>query len=494
MITGTIRTLLPLLLLLATAATREVGAKVSVSRTRFSSSTHRYLQNDGDPGSSPKDFDFNYTYTYNDLTEYEPWPLGTMALLEFADGYYEGKITNYSMSEDKTNATYIVTWSDGTSDSFVNELEWMDLMVENAKNYDPWSIGTPAYGYPNPLAQGAVSKASYLEGKITAFEGGAYTITWSNGDALDYSDFDRVDELVYNAALNSDPDKLDSYEPWPLKTPVSWDFDDGWWDGTITAFKDGTYEVTWSDGTKKDYSNLDKVDQMVAFRAGEGFIGDDGSGDDGNGGYDGDNQSGDDFYTKSGYFPAGTLVYAEFKDGWWAGYIDGYDDEYYVIRWSDDSSDNFLPGKAMDEMVDNAQYIASDFDLYPEGTMVYSEFNGDWYYGTVDFSSHGFYEVLWEDGERSIYVAGDTFDQMVKNAYSNGIGVLGTVGIAFLAVAGMAGISFFVIERNKKRRRLVEITEQVQENELDMAEGIGLELNKNAYSDEPRGNNGVAVV
>mmetsp|Transcript_76 Transcript_76/g.179 ORF Transcript_76/g.179 Transcript_76/m.179 type:complete len:587 (-) Transcript_76:334-2094(-) len=586
MIAGTIRTFLTILLLLATAATRVVDAKVSLSGNEFSSSMYRvdgrYLQGGGNavqaflteipkethssgsngsryipypPGtavqyhdqdgtwmdgkivkynsdtrtytiqwdednvnedfsdlskidqlvlnavkksataededvsgsaskvSSPKDFDFNYTYTYDDLTEYEPWSIGTETLLEFADGYYEGRITSFLMSQDKKNATYIVTWSDGTSDTFSNELEWMDLMVFNAKNYEPWSKGTPTYGYPNPNAHGAVSEDSYLSGNITSFQGGVYTITWSDGEAVAYSDFDVVDELVYNAAMHFDPDQLNDYEPWPIKTPVSWDFDDGWWDGTITGFKDGTYEVTWSDGTKKEYSNLEKIDQMVAFRAGEGFLGDDNS--------NRDDTNGDDFYSKNGYYPIGTLVYAEFKDGWWAGYVDAYDDEYFVIKWSDDSSDSFLPGPDMDSMVDNAKFIASDFELYPEGTMVADVFNGDWYYGTVEYSSNGIYEVLWEDGERTIQVAGATFDQMVDNAYSSGLGIFGTLAI-FIAIGGVVGITFYVAHKSKKKSRLNEITEQVQENELDLAEEIG---RKGQYSDEPtEGNNDLHVV
>ncbi|VEU42559.1 unnamed protein product [Pseudo-nitzschia multistriata] len=93
-------------------------------------------------GSVPEDFDFGYTYQYDNLADYEPWPIGTVTLLEFSDGWYEGKITSFSLSEDKTNATYVVTWSDGTGDRFVNELEWMDLMVANAQHYEPWSIGT----------------------------------------------------------------------------------------------------------------------------------------------------------------------------------------------------------------------------------------------------------------------------------------------------------------------------------------------------------------
>jgi hypothetical protein len=93
-------------------------------------------------GSVPEDFDFGYTYKYENLGAYESWPVGTLTLLEFQDGYYEGKIQSFDLSEDKSTATYVVMWSDDTTDKFVNELEWMDLMVESAKEYEPWKPKT----------------------------------------------------------------------------------------------------------------------------------------------------------------------------------------------------------------------------------------------------------------------------------------------------------------------------------------------------------------
>ena len=103
----------------------------------------REQQEDTDSqGDAPQNFAFDFTYSYEDLSDYYPWPIGTQTLLEYTDGWFEGRITHFDMSDDEKTATYIVEWSDGSSDSFVNQLEWMDLMVANAEDYQPWELGT----------------------------------------------------------------------------------------------------------------------------------------------------------------------------------------------------------------------------------------------------------------------------------------------------------------------------------------------------------------
>lgn len=310
----------------------------------------------------------------------------------------------------------------------------------------------PTFGYPNPDATEQIS------GKITAFGDGAYAVTWSNKHLVIYNDFDEVDMLVNSAANNLDPTWVDNYDPWPKGTDVSWNFDDGWWDGSITDFSSGTYEVTWSDGSLKSYSNIEKVDQMVAYADGEGFLGNLA------GAYDADDYD-DDYYND--YYDLETLVYAEYTDGWWAGYIDSYDDDYYVIRWSDDSVDKFLPGDDMDQMVVDGQNIPDDYNLWSEGTAVYSEFEGTWYWGTIEISKGGFYTVLWEDGSRTTYVSGSAIDEMVYNAYKGRGFPFGRIILAIVLLSGVGGIAFYVINR-RKRRLAAEVNAQVRENELDL--------------------------
>jgi hypothetical protein len=122
------------------------AARVEEDSPNTEAETSNTVDNKDEPspyqGSVPENFDFGYTYKYDNLGAYESWPVGTPTLLEFQDGYYEGKIQSFDLSEDKSTATYSVIWSDDTSDKFVNELEWMDLMVENAEEYEPWEPKT----------------------------------------------------------------------------------------------------------------------------------------------------------------------------------------------------------------------------------------------------------------------------------------------------------------------------------------------------------------
>jgi hypothetical protein len=286
-----------------------------------------------------------------------------------------------------------------------------------------------------------------------------------------------MDQFVNNAGMHIDPSLMDRYSPWPKGTPVSWDFDDGWWDGTITDFSDGTYEITWSDGSSKFYSNLEKIDQMVNFASGGGFLGNLANPET----QDDDYVEYDDNNMYKDYYGLKTVVYAEFSDGWWAGYIDSYQNEYYVIRWSDDSVDMFLPGEDMDEMVINGQSVPEDYGIWPVGTHVYSKFDGVWYFGTIDESRGGFYTVLWDDGSRTTYVSGAEIDEMVNNANRTGMSPFGKFAIAIFALGCVGGIAFFFVRRkNRKQQELTDLTEQVRENELDLDEG-----NESEYTDHP---------
>jgi hypothetical protein len=281
-----------------------------------------------------------------------------------------------------------------------------------------------------------------------------------------------IDELVNNAGMNNDPNLMDNYEPWPVDTPVSWDFDDGWWDGNITGFTDGTYEVTWNDLSTKTYSNLEKIDQMVQYAMGDDGVegGDDGYGDDDQGDYD--------------YYPIGTIVYADFDDGWWTGHVVSYAEDYYVVRWTDDTYDNFLPGPEMDEMVENTQYLSfEESGIFPIGTQVYEQFYGDWYWGTIEYNAGGLYTVIFDDGERIDYVSGAEMDRMVARAANQGMSTAGKFFLSVFVLSSFAGCAFFFVRKSEKKKRLAVVTEQVNENELDLTEGNGLVDNEGTQTE-----------
>jgi hypothetical protein len=202
---------------------------------------------------------------YTDLTSYSPWPIHTPVLLEFVSGWYEGEIIDFGML-NSTSGWYQISWTDGTIGTYT-DFGSVDEMVENAQDYDPWTVGTPVYNLNGELDE---QMEANLGGSIQAFEGGQYSIQWSNGQVKQYRNFDDVDDMVEAAYskneqdLGNDDDDDDD-EPWENGTPVSYEFDDGWWDGTITSFNlnDQTYDITWSDGSVETYSDLDKVDEMV---------------------------------------------------------------------------------------------------------------------------------------------------------------------------------------------------------------------------------------
>jgi hypothetical protein len=394
---------------------------------------------------------------YTDLTTYQSWPKGTPVLLEFASGWYEGQITTYELI-NSTYAWYQIDWSDGTSGQY-DDLDLVDEMVQNAEEYDPWTVGTAVYNANGELDEDVEAN---LEGTIQSFEDGAYTIEWSNGQLRDYYDFDDVDDLVAAAVRKNGPtadvDGDDAYEPWAIGTEVWYEFDDGWWQGTITDYDaaEKTYDITWSDGSVDTYYDLDKVDQMV---------------------YDAQDNTEEatDYYDDSFQdYEIGTFVYKEFDDGWWVGNIVAYENGSYTVRWTDNTFDNFdADSQELAEIVDNADNIPDDFDvqIYPIGTPVYLEFDdGNWYHGTIESYQESMYTVEWEDGTSTRHVTGREMDAMVAAGVPpsrmSGAGIA-TLSIFILMIS--LGLAFYIVKVVERRRTInATVRASVQEvEELD---------------------------
>jgi hypothetical protein len=295
--------------------------------------------------------------------DYDPWVQGTVVYYEFDDGWYWGTIIAYE------NGAYTTSWSDGDEEVFT-DLAAVDQMVQNAADDNAWDVGTVIY-YKWP------DEAGWYWGTIAAYDNGAYTTTWSHGYEEVFTDIIVVDQMVQNADDNA----------WELGTVIyyKWPDEDGWYWGTITAYDNGAYTTTWSHGYEEVFTDLVAVDQMV--------------------------QNADD-----NAWELGTVVHYEFDDGWYWGTITAYDNGAYTTTWSNrDEEKVFEDLAAVDQMVQNA-----DDNAWDVGTVIYYKRPGEhgWYWGTVTAYDNPAYTTTWSDGDEEVF-SDDVVDQMVQNADDN---------------------------------------------------------------------------
>eukprot|EP00429_Kryptoperidinium_foliaceum_P001571 CAMPEP_0176006048 /NCGR_PEP_ID=MMETSP0120_2-20121206/2521_1 /TAXON_ID=160619 /ORGANISM="Kryptoperidinium foliaceum, Strain CCMP 1326" /LENGTH=399 /DNA_ID=CAMNT_0017338775 /DNA_START=136 /DNA_END=1335 /DNA_ORIENTATION=- len=254
------------------------------------------------------------TENVGDDFESDPWDNETEVYKVFDDGPFWGTITGYE------NGMYTVVWSDGDEEQYT--VDDTDAMVDAADAQtdfpteedtetsaptedgtedgtyeeligdeledDPWPAGTEVY---------KVFDDGPFWGEITGYQGGFYTVEWSDGDQEQYN-IDDTDALVDAAEEqdegtdapteedtdegtyedtdadtdaptmddtdNDDDGYGDEYEddPWPVGTEVYKVFDEGPFFGRITGYEDGQYSVRWSDGDVEYYSVPD-TDQYV---------------------------------------------------------------------------------------------------------------------------------------------------------------------------------------------------------------------------------------
>jgi hypothetical protein len=418
-----------------------------------------------------------------DLGNYQPWELDTTVLMELPNGWSEGFITDFQLSSPKT-VVYEVTWNDGEVITYT-DIKEVDEMVTNAEEYEPWEAGTPVYeqfGDGNEVGR---------NGFISSFVNGQYVISWDDGTSQNYFDFDTVDDFVFNARGNGEGESgmddgeadsesesggniWDGYEPWGNGTPVSYEFDDGWWEGEISGYKDGVYEVTWINGSTNRYGDFGVMDKMVAnarislpdtgagdeigkeesiddnvqdASAEDNTIGDSNIGSEENDVDDdiqdtidedddigGEERVDDDLLINSGMdaeqveivnldetegrvYENGTMVCKKFDDGWWVGFVESFEGGTYTIKWADDGINEYEEGEEMDQMVTDAHEgpVAADSDPYPVGTIVYVKNSDVWYEGSIKSYEKFMYTVVWEDGNETYYVDGTELDHIVAN-------------------------------------------------------------------------------
>jgi len=124
---------------------------------------------------------------------------------DWEDGeWVDGTVINFQ------DGSYLVRWSDEDDVEFYDshnaaDMQELKKMVEDGigdddappdsyfAEEDLWSIGTPV----RTTEDGVV-----WYGKIDGFRVGEYSIAWDNGESEYLDDFDRVNQMVSNAALN----------------------------------------------------------------------------------------------------------------------------------------------------------------------------------------------------------------------------------------------------------------------------------------------------
>lgn len=341
----------------------------------------------------------NLDRALDDGDDDDGWPVGTKVYYEFEDGWYEGEITE---SDD----IYVITWEDGSVDSDEYEDEVVDQMVQNyidmvandggddmedgsptpaPTENDEYEIGTPVY---------AQFDGVWYKGNITDYDEWGYTITWED-NSVDYDDFsdEDVDQFVENyiryvengeplptspAAGDAAPAPTEAPtaaptedDGWPVGTKVYYEFEDGWYQGTITE-SDDIYVITWEDGSvDSDEYEDEVVDQMVQDYIDMVENGDGGDDDD----YDDDDYDDDD--EDDDTWPRGTKVYGQFEDGWYKGTITDYDEDGYTIEWDDGSIDyDDFSDEEVDQMVENYETMIANAPSDGGGTTAAASSDG----------------------------------------------------------------------------------------------------------------------
>jgi hypothetical protein len=146
----------------------------------------------------------------------------------------------------------------------------LDQQPVDGGDDDSWPVGTNVYW--------EFVNDGWYEGTITDYDADGYTITWCD-DSLDYDDFsdEDVDQMVQKyKTMVTDNGETASCGPedptpspteddsWSIGTKVYSEFDDGWYQGTITDYDVDGYTITWCDDSI-DYDDFsdENVDQMV---------------------------------------------------------------------------------------------------------------------------------------------------------------------------------------------------------------------------------------
>jgi hypothetical protein len=110
-----------------------------------------------------------------------------------------------------------------------------------------------------------------------------------------------------------------------------------------------------------------------------------------------------------------------------------------------------------DESTADGTEDATEMDsAYPVGTLVYKQFDGEWWTGTIESSHNGEYAVRWSDDSVEVYDEGPEMDQMVSDAAnipSSGMKGVGKFFISVLVLVVVGVGAFFGIKMYQRKKQ-----------------------------------------
>jgi len=303
--------------------------------------------------------------------------------------------------------------------------------------------------------------SGWAQGRITAFDGGVYTISWDDGSV----DVDQWEDSAIVQMINNYGSSF-GYE---AGTNVYQVFDGDWYLGTITNYENNVYSITWSNG---DVDN-DDWDPEDVFKMVKNYQ------DNFPGGSQPGQPSVDETPPQQNpLIPQNTPVFKVFDGEPYTGLVTDFSpDEGYTITWSDNSVDiGEWSVDDINQMIADYQAQASagdeppsrdDIDYYEAGTPVYGVFDGVGYDGTItEYNMNtGQYTIVWADGSEDIGGwSNDDIAQMVANARASRTPAQKSENLSkpliwFIVVVVLSISSFglaWVVRTRKLRREMME--------------------------------------
>jgi len=373
---------------------------------------------------------------------YVPFPNGTPVRRQFSDGWSFGIITGFNENTEE----YSVEWDNGEEMELHSKSTTSTKVAAAGEDYLPYENGTHL--------RKKKEDGSYEWGTIKGWAADSRTYTIEFDSVENFSDLGEVDIMVNSVA---------NYIPYPEGTPIRKYFDGvGWAFGVVDSFNatEGSYEVTYMDGSQVSTHHMAKMDLKVAA-AGEAYephpvgtvireyfedLEEWGFGEilefdantrtytivlDGKGiqkNFDVSDLAEIDQMVVGAGGPAykpyetGVQLAREFEgDGLVFGEITAYDDETqtYTVEWENGESTSEGDLALVDRNVAAAK-TGADPNPYPVGTITLSYFekSDKWYWGEITLYtvSPESWQVKWEDDSTQTFTDEDEVKRMVKHA------------------------------------------------------------------------------